>query len=309
MLGLGGAAAVTAAGIGTGATVGCRSEASPPTRSDLSGVYRHVTAKAGGRWHSLVTTVHDRASATVVEQDADAVIAGASIQKLAVAVAVLDKVDRGELALDQTLDLRPEFIAGGSGTYRLQAAFGDRLTLANLMVTMLQVSDNSAVQMLGRVVPGTEINDILAGKGFARTRVVPDAADPHRLSLGSTTPREMHRLLTGVADHTLVSADSADVMLRVMRWSTVGYCDGVRRVMSSTERGRIAVKHGADQDRRHEVGIVFDTEDRPAIVFAYLADRLADRDNYGATNPAVQAHAELGGAMLDTAGRTAPHGT
>jgi beta-lactamase class A len=61
----------------------------------------------------------------------------------------------------------------------------------------------------------------------------------------------------------------------------------------------VAVKHGADEDCRHEVGIVFDADDAPAATFAFLADRLPDRDDYGGTHPAVRAHATLGRALLD----------
>jgi beta-lactamase class A len=42
---------------------------------------------------------------TVVEDDADDVVHGYSVQKLAVATAVMDKIDRGQLRLDQKLDL------------------------------------------------------------------------------------------------------------------------------------------------------------------------------------------------------------
>jgi beta-lactamase class A len=164
---------------------------------------------------------------------------------------------------------------------------------------MLQVSDNTAVRMCGRVAPGPEINEILAAKGFTHTRVEPVVGDPNRFFLGTTTPREMQALVRGLAEQTLLSASSTQAMLHVMRWSEVGYCDGVRRNMSSAERARIGVKHGANQYLRHEVGVIFDTAGAPVLVFSYFADQLGDVDDYGATNPAVQAHAVLGRVMLD----------
>jgi len=84
-----------------------------------------------------------------------------------------------------------------------------------------------------------------------------------------------------------------------MRWWAVGYCDGIRRDMSSAERGQVAIKFGAYRGLRHEVGIIFDGKDKPAITFAYFADKLSHQRNYGGTHPAVQAHAMLGRAMLD----------
>jgi beta-lactamase class A len=264
----------------------------------LKDLYATQKQQAGGRWHSYVTAMQDGAWRDVIADDIDFVIEGASVQKLAVALAVLDKVDRGLLSLDQKLDLPESIILGGSGTYHLQAAFGDDLTIANFLVAMLQVSDNTAVRMCGRVAPGPEINEILAAKGFTHTRVEPVKDNPNRFYLGTTTPREMHALVKGLADQTLLSASSTQAMLRVMRWSEVGYCDGVRRNMSSAERARIGIKYGANEDLRHEVGVIFDPVGAPVLIFTYFADKVGDVDNYGATNPAVQAHAVLGRAML-----------
>jgi len=260
--------------------------------------YRTQKNRAGGRWHSYVATV-DRAGRwwPVVDDDGDGVVEGASVQKLAVATAVLDKVDRGELRLGDRLDLRPDLIRGGSGLYHLQTVWGDDLTLANVLVALLLVSDNTAVRLCGRVVPAPELNGILAAKGLVHTRVGPASA-PDQFRLGTTTPRETTDLLTRLAAGTLLSPASCGFLLGVTR-STSGYHDGVRRTMSSAERARIATKYGADEDRRHEAGLIFDRAGAPALVYGFFADRLGDRDNYGATHPAVRAHAALGRTMLD----------
>ena len=73
--------------------------------------------------------------------------------------------------------------------------------------------------------------------------------------------------------------------------------------MSSAERARVATKGAADFDARgaarHEAGIMFGAGGTPLLTYAMFADRLAGRDNYGSTHPAVQAHAVLGRVMLD----------
>jgi beta-lactamase class A len=295
VLGLSGAAAVAA-------TVGTPSPAlAAPLKglAALRATYEAETRKAGGNWHSYVTAISNGSEQVVIDDDPDYVIEGASVQKIAVAVAMLDKVDRGELSLAQKLNLTADIIAGGSGIYHRQAAFGDDLTLANLMVAMLLVSDNTAVRMIGRVVPGPEINKIMAAKGFTRTRVQPLPGNPNRFYLGVTTPREMHTMLQKIAIGTLLSPSSTTALLNVMRWPSVGYNDGVRRVMSSAERGRFAIKYGALVDKRHEVGLLFDEAGAPVLTFCYFADKLPDVNNYGSTNPAVQVHAVLGRTMLE----------
>jgi beta-lactamase class A len=88
----------------------------------------------------------------------------------------------------------------------------------------------------------------------------------------------------------------------VLRWIN-GYTDGVRRVMSSEERARVATKHGADFNTlgaaRHEAGVIFGRDGTPRITYAMFAEGLGELDNYGSTHPAVEAHAVLGRAMMD----------
>jgi beta-lactamase class A len=253
-------------------------------------LYERLTARAGGTWSSLVT----RFGEPLLADDPDRVVHGYSVQKVALAVAVLDRVDRGRLRLDQKLSLTTDDVLGGSGLYHLQPVWGDEVTLAGVLTALLVVSDNTAVRLCGRLVPAAEVNEVLAGKGFAVTRVEP-VADPHRFLLGVTTARETVTLLEGLAR-------SSPWLVSLLR-SGSGYHDGIRRNMSSRERARVATKHGADFDRlgaaRHEAGLVFAADGTPALAYAFFAEGLGDLDNYGATHPAVEAHARLGRALLD----------
>jgi beta-lactamase class A len=274
----------------------------------IGAVYERQKARAGGTWHSHVAAV-DSAGAltTLVEDDADFVVHGYSVQKLFVATAVLDKVDRGQLTLGQKLDLQADIILGGSGIYHLHGVWGDDITIANFLTAMLLVSDNTAVRMCGRVAPALEINEILAAKGFVHTRVEP-VANPNRFFLGVTTPRETHDMLWRLANKTLLSPASCDFLLRVTRWVN-GYHDGVRRNMSSNERSRVATKYGAETNTlgaaRHEAGIMFGTDGAPVLTYAFFTEGLSNPDNFGATHPAVEAHAVLGRVMFDSIATTA----
>lgn len=268
----------------------------------LRRVYQRQKTRAGGVWHSHVAALNaDGVLETIIDDDADAIVDAYSAQKVAVAVAVMDKVDRGLLQLGQKLDLPADIILGGSGIYHLQTVWGDDVTIANFLSALLLVSDNTAVRMCGRVAPALEINEILAAKGFVNTRVIP-VANPNRFFLGKTTPREVHDLLWRLANKTLLSTRSCDFLLGIMRWVN-GYHDGVRRNMSSGERSRVATKYGADFNTlgagRHEIGVMFDSSGAPERTYAFFADSLGDLDNYGATHPAVEAHAVLGRQLFD----------
>lgn len=294
-LGLGAAAAAAA-------TAGMSSPAAAAGADTITSVYEQEKRKAGGTWHSHIATVDATgAIQPIVEDDIDHVTYGYSVQKLAVATAVMDKIDRGQLTLGQKLDLQADIILGGTGIYFLHTVWGDQITVANFLTAMLLVSDNTAVRLCGLVVPAAEINEILAAKGFVHTRVEP-VANPNRFYLGTTTPREMHDLLWRLATKTLLSPSSCSFLLSITRWIN-GYHDGVRRTMSSEERSRVATKYGADFNNlgasRHEAGIMFGPDGKPKLTYAMFAEALGDRDNYGSTHPAVQAHAVIGRTMLD----------
>src|SRR5689334_4297856 len=96
VLSLGGAAAAAAA-VGRAGVA----PAAPAGLDCVAPLYAAQKAKAGGHWHSYVTAVDGGRTRELVVDDIDYVIEGASVQKLAVALAVLDKVDRGELSLAQ----------------------------------------------------------------------------------------------------------------------------------------------------------------------------------------------------------------
>ena len=302
-LGLGAATAASLAALGSPASAAARGPAC------IRSTYQREKTKAGGTWHTHIAGVDETGvPVPIVEDDADHVTQGYSVQKLAVATAVLDKIDRGELTLGQKLDLQADIILGGSGIYFLHTVWGDEITVANFLTAMLLVSDNTAVRMCGRVVPAAEINEILAAKGFVHTRVEP-VANPNRFFLGTTTPREMHDLLWRLATRTLLSPASCTFLLSITRWIN-GYMDGVRRVMSSEERARVATKYGADFNTlgasRHEAGIMFGPDGQPKLTYAMFAEGLGDLDNYGSTHPAVQAHSVIGRTMLDNLPTGAP---
>jgi beta-lactamase class A len=230
-----------------------------------------------------------------VDDKADEVVPAASVNKLALACAVLDKIDRGALRLDQTVELAPESVLYGDGIYHLQTVWGDRLTLANVLTTMLMLSDNTAVRLCGLVCTGAEVNDYLAGKGFAHTRVEPLPDNPHRMFLGTTTARETHTLLSKLVGGVMVAPAATRFLLDLLH----GFSDGVRRDMSSDERLRTASKYGAVDNGRHEVGVMFGADGAAQLIFAFFGDLPAHGHNYGATNPLAAAHARLGRCMLD----------
>lgn len=81
----------------------------------------------------------------------------ASTYKVPIAVQLLTRVDRGEIALDRMIELKPSDLHPGSGTLTpLLNQPGVILSVRNLLELMLRVSDNSATDLLLRLAGGPE---------------------------------------------------------------------------------------------------------------------------------------------------------
>ncbi|MEU4398906.1 serine hydrolase [Micromonospora orduensis] len=308
----------TALGLGTVATAGtvlgaatpasaADTEAAPTTPARaarrVATVFARHSTEAGGNWQAYVS-VADPAGAPVVAvaADADRRIEAYSVNKIAVATAVLDKVDRGLLTLDQRVDVTAAIVVpGGDGIFSLDGAYPSSVTIGHVLANLLTVSDDTAVRLCGLVVPAAEINSILVAKGFPNTQVEP-VANPNRFFLGTSTPRETHDLLRALVGGTLLSPTSTAYLLGLLR-SPVAFTDGIRRTMSSDERARIATKAGWFADARHEAGVIFDRSGAAVLTYALFADGQADPDNFGATHPAVQARAAMGPKFLTAVDR------
>jgi len=81
----------------------------------------------------------------------------ASVYKIPIAVQLLSRVDRGEIKIDQMIELEPSDLHPGSGmlTPFLHKP-GVILSVRNLLELMLVISDNSATDVLLRLAGGPE---------------------------------------------------------------------------------------------------------------------------------------------------------
>lgn len=293
-LGVGGAAAASAI---LGTAMPSAASASPdaaPVSTAVGRSYRRAAASAGGVWNASISV----AGVPAVAVGVDAVVEAYSVNKIPVAVAVLDKVDRGLLTLDQRIEVTSAIvIPGGDGIFSLDGAYPSSVTLGHALAALLTVSDDTAVRLCGLVAPALEINAILVAKGFPQTQVEP-VANPNRFFLGTTTPREMHNLLNALAAGSLLSAGSTQFLLNLLR-SPIAYTDGIRRTMSSDERARVATKAGWFDDGRNEAGLYFDAAGSPILTYAMFARGQAHPEDFGATHPAVQARAVMGREFMN----------
>lgn len=101
----------------------------------------------------------------------------ASTIKVAIAVQLFTKIEKGELSLMTMVDLQPSDYHPGSGTLDvLFAKPGVQLSVQNLLELMMVISDNSATDILLRLVGGTkavqERMNALGIKGMSIDRTI-----------------------------------------------------------------------------------------------------------------------------------------
>ena len=227
---------------------------------------------------------HDWATDERFARHGDRPFLTASVIKVPILLAVLDQVRQGAFSLDQRFEAQPEDWVAGSGLLK-EFDPGVSLTLKDYLTAMIVVSDNTATNLVLRVVGIPTINAYLAGLGLVHTRshrpVRSDGPLPgeHR-GIGTTTPLEMLTLLDGLVGQTILTPDLCDLAVGMLKRQQ--YTEGMHRYLP--EDVVVADKVGMVNDVRTDVGILF-PPDRPPITLAALSDSLADRrywvDNAG----------------------------
>ena len=267
-------------------------------------VYERHSAAAGGTWRAYISVADSTGTQHVaVDDESDTVVDALSVNKIAIATAVLDKVDRGLIKLDDHIEVTKDIIIpGGDGMFRLDGAYPSSVTVGHALANLLTISCDTSVRLCGLKAPTLEINEIMRAKGFPKTQVEP-GSNPNRMFMGWTTPREMHDLFSAHVRGQLLSEASTDQLFNLIR-SPIAFTDGIRLNLSTNDRMRIATKAGWLDYDRHEAGIIFDAAGAPILtysIFATLPD--SDPEDFGAAHPLVAARAKMGTRFFNVVSR------
>ena len=165
--------------------------------------------------------------------DAERQMETMSTIKIPLMVEVLEQIKAGKFALTDKYTFVQADSQPGTGTIqRLDP--GAVMTVKDLITMMIIVSDNTATEVLYRMVGGPEaVNRRMDALGLKHTRAmnVPSRWFPAlgsaptteqfyregKYPFGLTTPREMGQLLEMMERGTLVDKNASDLMLRIMR--------------------------------------------------------------------------------------------
>ena len=165
--------------------------------------------------------------------DADRQMETMSTIKIPLMIEALEQIKAGTFKLTDKYTFDEKDTQPGTGTIQ-RLDYGAVMTVKDLITMMIIVSDNTATEVLFRMVGGPDaVNARMQALGLKTTRAmnVPSKWFPALRSaptteqfyregkspFGYSTAREMGRLLEMMERGTLVDKPSSDLMLRIMR--------------------------------------------------------------------------------------------
>jgi beta-lactamase class A len=258
-----------------------------------------------------VAAVHLDTGETIAV-DADLRFPTASGIKTAVMVEAFHQIADGRLEKDRVLTLVESEKVGGSGVLHSLRA-GAPLAVSDLLFLMIALSDNTATNMLVDRIGAKNVVDRMATYGLPSTRlyratfrggrpaVFPE--EEREYGLGSSTPREMARLMETIARGKAVSRAASDEMFALLGKQQDRNmiprrlpADAQWAGKSGTDEEKLADAAGFKGAIRTDAGIVTAPSGRYAI--AIMARRVKDT-RWTADNDALVTGAEVSRLVHD----------
>jgi beta-lactamase class A len=189
-----------------------------------------ITRSVNATWGIYVKSLDTSEELAI---NADRQMETMSTIKIPLMIEVFEQIKAGKFKLTDKYTFAQADSQPGTGTIqRLDP--GAVMTVKDLITMMIIVSDNTATEVLYRMVGGPDaVNARMDAMGLKNTRAmnIPSKWFPQLRSAASTeqfyrdgkypfglsTPREMGRLLEMMERGTLVDKTSSDLMLQIMR--------------------------------------------------------------------------------------------
>ncbi len=202
--------------------------------------------------------------------DADSVMPTASLIKFPVMIAAYRMVDAGKLDLSRMLTLRAEDKVQGSGILTPNFSPGTQISVRDAIRLMVAYSDNTATNLVLDQIGLPTTAETLEQLGFPHTKIhakvfrgetsiFPDRSK--QFGLGSTTARDMVKLLELLHQKKLASPESCDAMLQHLL-----ACEDRDKLPRDLPPGtKVAHKTGSVNAVRTDAGIILSPKGPLAI--------------------------------------------
>ncbi|HTU82893.1 MAG TPA: serine hydrolase [Candidatus Acidoferrales bacterium] len=205
--------------------------------------------------------------------NAAASMPAASTIKIPVMVEVFAQLAAGRFDLDRRVTLLASDKDWGSGDL-CDAPVGSTYTVSQLLVKMIDISDNTATNMLIRLVGRRNINREMGDLGLRHTHLADDVRTDEwsiRQQL-RTSPADLARLLALMARRELVDEWSSNEMVSILAR------DEINTLLPEPLPENVVVAHktGSLDDTMNDAGIVY-AEDAPYVI-AVMTTALPSQD-------------------------------
>ncbi len=233
---------------------------------DVRSLAVHISAPAAFEVFDLSTGFHTGFNATQS-------MPAASTIKIPVMVEVFRQLQSGKFDLDRHVTLLARDKDYGSGEL-CDAPVGTTYAIIDLLEKMIDISDNTATNMLIRLVGRRNINLSMSQLGLTRTRLTQDIRtnDWSVRSALRTSPHDLVRLLQLMARRQLVNEWSSNEMISILEE------DQINTLLPEPlpEDLEIAHKTGSFFDTLNDAGIVY-AENAPYVI-AVMTTALPSQD-------------------------------
>lgn len=203
----------------------------------------------------------------------------ASLIKLPVMIEAYRQVDSGKVSLDQRIELRKEDMVQGSGILTTHFSPGTTLSLRDAIRLMIVYSDNTATNLVIDAIGLPSTTKTMSEIGFPETQlnakvfrgdtsIAPERSKKY--GLGSTTARDMVKLLIKLKKGELANPTSTEAMLDHLL-----NCDDKTRFSLLMPTGvKVAHKTGSVTRVRTDAGLLISKD--CTIALCVLTDNNAD---------------------------------
>ena len=149
----------------------------------------------------------------------DRVLPTASVCKLFVLCELFRQAEAGIIDLNESITWKPEHQHGGSGVLRAMTP-GQQLSIHNMAVLMIIVSDNVATDALTDIVGSENITRTIREWGLSRSDMGKGLFEAER-GIGCSEPvstaRDLCELLTRIYRNEILTPESCSGIIRIMR--------------------------------------------------------------------------------------------
>lgn len=165
--------------------------------------------------------VKDLTSGKTFSVNADAVFPQASSIKIPILIELMRQAQEGKLRLDERVTIHRAELVGGSGVLQFFSDGGSEISLRDLAVLMVVLSDNSATNLIIDRVGLDNVNVMLQGLGLDRTvlaRKMIDIAAEQVDRENRSTPRQMATLVEWLNAGKLLDPAHTKMALEILEY-------------------------------------------------------------------------------------------